>query len=231
MNEYIAAAVDELYLLGIRDIVISPGSRSTTLSMLFCEHKFNVYLNIDERSAGFFALGIAKEKKCPVVLVCTSGSAVAHYLPAMTEAKQSRIPIIILSADRPPELQNVGAPQTINQKNILGEFVNYFEELSIPRQEDFVYPRIVMQKAYLKCLALPRGPVQINIPLREPLVPDLLSLNFEEGRFKNQFEFYEGETIGKCESELSVIYLNSHVQLILLILLHYILLLKVIHIL
>lgn len=80
MNEYIAAAVDELYELGVREAVMSPGSRSTPLSMFFCEHNgFKTYLDIDERSAGFFALGMAKEWHRPVVLVCTSGSAAAHY--------------------------------------------------------------------------------------------------------------------------------------------------------
>ena len=178
MNEYIAVAIDELSLLGIKEAVLSPGSRSTPLSMWFCEHsEIHTYLNIDERSAAFFALGIAKKKNRPVVLVCTSGSAAAHYLPAVTEAKRSRIPLILLTADRPAELQNVGAPQTINQHKIFGEFLNYYEELSIPdEKQQFVYPRIVMQKAYLKCNGMNAGPVQINIPIREPLVPDLNSV-------------------------------------------------------
>ncbi len=192
MNEYLAAAVDELYLLGIRQIVISPGSRSTPLSMLFCERGFEVYLDIDERSAGFFALGIAKEKKHPVVLVCTSGSAVTHYLPAITEAKCSRIPLLIISADRPPELQNVAAPQTINQRNILGDYTNYFEELTIVSNDDFSYPRIVMQKAYLKCLSPLFAPVHINVPIREPLIPNLNAIDFSQGRIHNLFQYFAG---------------------------------------
>lgn len=194
MNEYIASVVDELYELGVREVVISPGSRSTPLSMLFCEYKkYKVYLNIDERSSAFFALGIAKEQYRPVALVCTSGSAVAHYFPAITEARHSRIPLIILTADRPPELQNVGAPQTINQNNIFGGFANYYEELAIPNESNFyTYPRIVMRKAFLKCQGNPKGPAHINIPLREPLVPELDQKYFEYGRDDIPFHFESG---------------------------------------
>ena len=102
MNEYIAALVDEFAQLGITYAVFSPGSRSTTMAMLFREHgDFETYMNIDERSAGFMALGIAKAHRKPVILVCTSGSAVAHYMPAVLEAQYSGVPLIILSADRP----------------------------------------------------------------------------------------------------------------------------------
>lgn len=194
MNEYIALAVDELYRLGLREIVLSPGSRSTPLSMLFCEYKkFKVYLDIDERSAAFFALGISKEFSRPVILVCTSGSAAGHYLPAVMEAKYSRIPLIILTADRPPELQNVGAPQTINQNNIFGGFVNYNEELSVPDEKNYyTYPRIVMRKAFLKCQGVVKGPVQINIPLCEPLVPELNEVYFNSGRSPISFQYLSG---------------------------------------
>lgn len=194
MNEYIAAAVDELYELGVREVVISPGSRSTPLAMLFCEHSFKVYVNIDERSAAFFALGIAKEFKRPVVLVCTSGSAVAHYFPAVIEAKHSRVPLIILTADRPSELQRVGAPQTIDQNKLYGDFLKYYEELAIPEEKLlYTYPRMVMRKAYLYCQGIPKGPVQINIPLREPLVPELKEKYFQAGRDKKAFQFLSGK--------------------------------------
>lgn len=195
-NHYMAAIVDELYQLGIREAVLSPGSRSTPLSMLFCKYgKFKVFLNIDERSAGFFALGIGKEHNRPVVLVCTSGSAAAHYYPAVAEARYSRIPLLILTADRPPELQNIGAPQTMNQSSMFGTFVNYYEELSIPgKGELFTYPRMVMRKAYLKCQGAPKGPVQINVPVREPLVPELNQEWFEQGRSKLPFVFHTGSS-------------------------------------
>ncbi len=184
MNEYIAALVDEFYQLGVRHAVFSPGSRSTTMAMLFKEHEgFETYMNIDERSASFMALGIAKAHKEPTVLVCTSGSAVAHYLPAVLEAQYSRVPLIILSADRPHTLLHVGAPQTVDQHKIFGTAVNYYEELAVPQEAHYyTYPRQVARKAYMKAMDTKKGPVHINVPLFEPLVPELSRNHFEAGR-------------------------------------------------
>lgn len=184
MNEYIAALVDEFYQLGVRHAVFSPGSRSTTMAMLFKEHEgFETYMNIDERSASFMALGIAKAHKEPTVLVCTSGSAVAHYLPAILEAQYSGIPLIVLSADRPHTLLHVGAPQTVDQHKIFGTTVNYFEELAVPQESHYyTYPRQVARKAYMKAMDTKKGPVHINVPLFEPLVPELSRNHFEAGR-------------------------------------------------
>lgn len=184
MNEYIAALVDEFYQLGVRHAVFSPGSRSTTMAMLFKEHEgFETYMNIDERSASFMALGIAKAHKEPTVLVCTSGSAVAHYLPAVLEAQYSGVPLIILSADRPHTLLHVGAPQTVDQHKIFGTAVNYFEELAVPQESHYyTYPRQVARKSYMKAMDTKKGPVHINVPLFEPLVPELDSKHFEAGR-------------------------------------------------
>lgn len=184
MNEYIAALVDEFYQLGVRHAVFSPGSRSTTMAMLFKEHEgFETYMNIDERSAGFMALGIAKAHKEPTVLVCTSGSAVAHYLPAILEAQYSGIPLIVLSADRPHTLLHVGAPQTVDQHKIFGTAVNYFEELAVPQESHYyTYPRQVARKSYMKAMDTKKGPVHINVPLFEPLVPELSRNHFEAGR-------------------------------------------------
>ena len=184
MNEYIAALVDEFYQLGVRHAVFSPGSRSTTMAMLFKEHEgFETYMNIDERSASFMALGIAKAHKEPTVLVCTSGSAVAHYLPAILEAQYSGIPLIVLSADRPHTLLHVGAPQTVDQHKIFGTAVNYFEELAVPQESHYyTYPRQVARKAYMKAMDTKKGPVHINVPLFEPLVPELSRNHFEAGR-------------------------------------------------
>lgn len=184
MNEYIAALVDEFYQLGVRHAVFSPGSRSTTMAMLFKEHEgFGTYMNIDERSAGFMALGIAKAHKEPTVLVCTSGSAVAHYLPAILEAQYSGVPLIVLSADRPHTLLHVGAPQTVDQHKIFGSAVNYFEELAVPQESHYyTYPRQVARKAYMKAMDTKKGPVHINVPLFEPLVPELSRNHFEAGR-------------------------------------------------
>lgn len=184
MNEYIAALVDEFYQLGVRHAVFSPGSRSTTMAMLFKEHEgFETYMNIDERSASFMALGIAKARKEPTVLVCTSGSAVAHYLPAILEAQYSGVPLIVLSADRPHTLLHVGAPQTVDQHKIFGTAVNYFEELAVPQESHYyTYPRQVARKAYMKAMDTKKGPVHINVPLFEPLVPELSRNHFEAGR-------------------------------------------------
>ena len=184
MNEYIAALVDEFYRLGVRHAVFSPGSRSTTMAMLFTEYEgFETYMNIDERSASFMALGIAKAHKEPTVLVCTSGSAVAHYLPAMLEAQYSGVPLIVLSADRPHTLLHVGAPQTVDQQKIFGTAVNYYEELAVPQEDHYyTYPRQVARKAYMKAMDTKKGPVHINVPLFEPLVPELDCKHFEAGR-------------------------------------------------
>ena len=184
MNEYIAALVDELYQLGVRHAVFSPGSRSTTMAMLFTEYEgFETYMNIDERSASFMALGIAKAHKKPTVLVCTSGSAVAHYLPAILEAQYSGVPLIVLSADRPHTLLHVGAPQTVDQQKIFGTAVNYYEELAVPQEAHYyTYPRQVARKAYMKAMDTKKGPVHINVPLFEPLVPELDRKHFEAGR-------------------------------------------------
>ena len=107
--------------LGLRHAVISPGSRSTPLATAFAvEDRITCHVVHDERSAGFFALGIAKQSGIPAALICTSGTAAANYLPAVVEASQARVPLLVLTADRPPELRGVGAPQTIDQVGIYG---------------------------------------------------------------------------------------------------------------
>ena len=197
MNEYIASLVDELHQLGVRHAVFSPGSRSTTLAMLFQSHGgFHTYMNIDERSAGFMALGIAKAQGEPAVLVCTSGSALTHYGPAVVEAKHSGVPMIILSADRPYTLQQVGAPQTIDQQRYFGTAVNYYEELSVPSESHYyTYPRQVARRAYLKANDHKLGPVHINVPLFEPLVPNREEEYFIQGRSEKVFRLVKHEEI------------------------------------
>lgn len=205
-NEYLAAFVDELFNMGVREAVFSPGSRSTALALLFEEYKkFETYVDIDERSAAFFALGIAKAKLRPVVLVCTSGSAGAHHFPAILEAKMSRVPLIILTADRPVELQYVGAPQTVDQTHFFGQFVNHYENLERPQESNFwTYPRQVAQRAFLAAVKPSAAPVQINVPLRDPLVPELLPENYEKGRAKHRFNFILGQTIAAHEIDETI---------------------------
>ena len=215
MNEYIAALVDEFYQLGVRHAVFSPGSRSTTMAMLFKEHEgFETYMNIDERSASFMALGIAKAHKEPTVLVCTSGSAVAHYLPAILEAQYSGIPLIVLSADRPHTLLHVGAPQTVDQHKIFGTTVNYFEELAVPQESHYyTYPRQVARKAYMKAMDTKKGPVHINVPLFEPLVPELSRNHFEAGRSSFKVVKPNYSSVFGCDNRNNLTHINNAIDI------------------
>ena len=211
MNEYIASLVDEFYQLGVRHAVFSPGSRSTTMAMLFKEHEgFETYMNIDERSASFMALGIAKAHKEPTVLVCTSGSAVAHYLPAVLEAQYSGVPLIVLSADRPHTLLHVGAPQTVDQHKIFGTAVNYYEELAVPQESHYyTYPRQVARKAYMKAMDTKKGPVHINVPLFEPLVPELSRNHFEAGRSSFKVVKPNYSSVFGCDNRNNLTHINN----------------------
>ena len=215
MNEYIAALVDEFYQLGVRHAVFSPGSRSTTMAMLFKEHEgFETYMNIDERSASFMALGIAKAHKEPTVLVCTSGSAVAHYLPAVLEAQYTGVPLIVLSADRPHTLLRVGAPQTVDQHKIFGTAVNYFEELAVPQESHYyTYPRQVARKSYMKAMDTKKGPVHINVPLFEPLVPELSRNHFEAGRSSFKVVKPNYGSVFDCRHENDLTHINNAVDI------------------
>ncbi|MFW6353353.1 MAG: 2-succinyl-5-enolpyruvyl-6-hydroxy-3-cyclohexene-1-carboxylic-acid synthase [Verrucomicrobiota bacterium] len=157
---------------GVEEAVISPGSRSTPLTVGLARHpRLNSRVILDERSAGFFALGLARARRQPVVLVCTSGSAVANYLPAVVEAAESGIPLILLTADRPPELRHRQAGQTIDQVKLFGTAVRWFAEAPVPDSK----PRILHAWRDLLGQAIDRsqgacpGPVQINCPFREPL--------------------------------------------------------------
>lgn len=176
LTQYVANFIDELVKSGVKDAVISPGSRSTPLAMLIAEHpKMKEWVLIDERSAAFFALGIAKETNRPVVIVCTSGTAAANYYPAIIEAKYSRVPLLVLTADRPHELRDVGASQTINQLNMYGDFVKYFQEMALPESTDSMidYVRSRASRAVIKANSGNKGPVHLNFPFREPLIPNL----------------------------------------------------------
>jgi 2-succinyl-5-enolpyruvyl-6-hydroxy-3-cyclohexene-1-carboxylate synthase len=147
-----------------------------------------VWMHVDERSAAFFALGMAKTCQKPVALVCSSGTAVANYLPAVIEACYSRIPLLLITADRPHELRAVGAPQTIDQIGIFGHFVKLFVELAEPESSLTLlkYARTVATRAAATASCGPRGPVHLNFPFREPLVPDLNAPTLWQGRRENQ---------------------------------------------
>lgn len=154
----------------VTDVVVSPGSRSTPLVVAFAASDATAHVVLDERAAGFFALGLARTSGRPVALVCTSGSAAAHYLPAIIEACASEVPLIVLSADRPAELQGVGAGQTIDQVRLFGTHVRASFELTAPVAGSS--PRwleTVAAKALDACVTAPRGPVHLNCPFRKPL--------------------------------------------------------------
>jgi 2-succinyl-5-enolpyruvyl-6-hydroxy-3-cyclohexene-1-carboxylate synthase len=175
-TQYVANFVDELVCSGVEKVVISPGSRSTPLAILMAEHpKLTCYINIDERSAGFFALGIAKSQNKPVALLCTSGTAAANYYPAIVEAHYSRVPLLVLTADRPHELRDVGAPQAIDQIHMYGKYAKWFVDLALPeeRQGMLRYVRTVAGRAVGTAATSPAGVVHLNFPLREPLVPNI----------------------------------------------------------
>ncbi|MCJ7842707.1 2-succinyl-5-enolpyruvyl-6-hydroxy-3-cyclohexene-1-carboxylic-acid synthase [Lederbergia sp. NSJ-179] len=183
MTQYLAAFITGLVQTGVRDVVISPGSRSTPLALLMVEHReLNTYIHIDERSAGFFALGLAKASKSPVALLCTSGTAAANYYPAVIEANLSRVPLIILTADRPHELRDVGAPQAINQLQLYGQHVKWFVEMALPEKsiEQMAYSKMMARRAVKECTSSVSGPVHVNFPLREPLLPALDPYPFPE---------------------------------------------------
>ncbi|AWC30286.1 2-succinyl-5-enolpyruvyl-6-hydroxy-3-cyclohexene-1-carboxylic-acid synthase [Bacillus cytotoxicus] len=175
LSYYLGAFVDELARLNVCDIVISPGSRSTPLALLMEQHEqIKTYLHVDERSAAFFALGMAKAKKQPVAILCTSGTAAANYYPAICEAYHARVPLLVLTADRPHELRDVGAPQAMNQFNLYGSFVKQFMEMALPeaREPMYQYVRMAAGRAVASASFAPMGPVHMNFPLREPLIPD-----------------------------------------------------------
>ncbi|WP_431804428.1 2-succinyl-5-enolpyruvyl-6-hydroxy-3-cyclohexene-1-carboxylic-acid synthase [Halobacillus andaensis] len=173
LTKYMTNFVDQLSYSGVQDVVISPGSRSTPLALTFREHgEFKYWINLDERSAAFFALGIAKEQQKPVALVCTSGTAAANYYPAIVEAYYSRVPLLVLTADRPHELRDVGAPQAIEQNHMFGGYVKWFHDLALPEDRLVPYVRKQALRAISESASGHPGPVHLNIPLREPLVPD-----------------------------------------------------------
>lgn len=172
------ALVDELVRAGVREAVLCPGSRNAPLS--FALHaadaagRLRLHVRIDERTAGFLALGLAKASGGPVPVVTTSGTATANLHPAVVEADYSRVPLIVLTADRPAELRGVGANQTIDQTRLYGVSTPHFTELSVDTHPDEVARRGAVRDALVAATGPHRpGPVHLNVAFRDPLVPDL----------------------------------------------------------
>ena len=166
---------------GVEEAIICPGSRSAPLVYAFSQMAgINCRSVVDERSAGFVALGLAQQSKRPVVLICTSGTALLNFFPAVAEAHYQKIPLLILSADRPPELLNQQDGQMIMQKAVFGKHVNASHELLCfdEGKVDFALTeRIVLGALYETILPSGKGPVHINVPLREPLYPKEIKPN------------------------------------------------------
>lgn len=172
---YAGAFVDELQRAGVRNVVICPGSRSTPLAMAFAEQvAVRVWMHVDERSAAYFGLGMAKQLRQPVALLCTSGTAAANFLPALVEATLTRVPLLVLTADRPHELRDNGAPQSIDQNRLFGTYAKWFVEAALPEATDTAlrYIRTLAARASALTQASPAGPVHLNFPFREPLTPE-----------------------------------------------------------
>lgn len=203
---YVSAFFDELIRCGVEDVVVSPGSRSTALSMVAHASQMELYVDVDERGAAFFALGLARAKQKPVAVICTSGTALANYYPAVVEAESSRIPLIVLSGDRPQRLQHVGAPQTFDQLKAFSDHVEGFWNMPEPSVDPKViaYARQIAREA---CIAVgaagvSRGPVHINFPFDEPLKPDLSVEGSGEGLF----------SVGRIDTPMPAL-MSAHTEL------------------
>lgn len=161
---------------GITDAVVSPGSRSMPLALTVgATAGLGTWVRIDERSAGYLALGLAKGSGRAVLLVCTSGTAAANYLPAVVEAHYSGVPLVVLTADRPPELRSWGAGQTIDQHRLYGSHVRWFCETPVPSElpvdQAVRWFGVVAARAVEQATGSNPGPVHLNMPFREPLEP------------------------------------------------------------
>lgn len=185
LTEYVYLVTETLLNCGVSRAVISPGSRSTPLAYAFSSvDGLETYMHTDERSAAYYALGLAKATGQPVVLLCTSGTAASNYHPAITEAYYARVPLIVITADRPHELREVGAPQAIDQIRMFGSHVKESVDFPIPEDNDemlrYVEQRIV--RLLSAATLAPSGPVHLNMPFREPLLVD-----FEHRRLQTTF--------------------------------------------
>jgi len=168
------AFVDQLAHHGVRLACIAPGSRSAPLVIALARHGgIDVRVHLDERAAAFYALGRAKATGEPAIVACTSGTAAANFLPAVVEASQGCVPLIVLTADRPPELRGTGANQTIVQPDLYGVYPRWAVDAPVPAVSEGAARawRELAARAFTAAAGWPAGPVHVNLPFREPLVP------------------------------------------------------------
>lgn len=199
LTEYVSAFTHSLVEQGVKDVVISPGSRSTPLAYACMKQDgLTTYRQIDERSAAYFALGLAKASGKPAMLLCTSGTAAANYFPAVVEAYYARVPLFVVTADRPHELREVGAPQAIDQVQLFGGHVKWSTDLPMPETENqLAFLTRHLHRAMQNAMTSPQGPVHINVPFREPL-----RIDFEQDYVSNhEIAHFGGELSLRLESQ------------------------------
>lgn len=174
LGAFVWTFADALARSGVRHVCVCPGSRSTPLALAFDRHPaLRVWMHLDERSAAFFALGLAKALREPVAALSTSGTAAVNFAPAVAEARYGRVPLIALTADRPPELREVGALQTIDQARLYGSHARWFWDMPLPDATGVAlrHAAVCAVRAVERALGPPAGPVHLNFPFREPLIP------------------------------------------------------------
>lgn len=192
-----SVAVETLARLGLKTVVTCPGSRSTPLTFAFARHPTIEALSIlDERSAAFFALGCAKRQHRPVALVCTSGTAGANFYPAVIEAYESGVPLLLFTADRPPEMRGCAAGQTIDQQKLYGDFTKHSSELAVPVASlpMLAYLRQTLVSGWGQAIAALAGPVHYNCPFRDPLPPIPESDSHAQSSLHDVEKVFQSET-------------------------------------
>ncbi len=174
LGRYCGTFVDELVAAGVENVCLCPGSRSTPLALTFARHPgIKLWTHLDERSCAYFALGMAKASGKPVAILCSSGTAAVNFAPAVVEAFHAHVPLIVITADRPPELQGLGSNQTIDQVNLYGSAAKWFVNMPLPEASEHLlrYVRMTADRAVSTALQGARGPVHLNFQFREPLLP------------------------------------------------------------
>ncbi len=194
------AFIDELARCGLEHVCICPGSRSSPLAIAFARHPgIRTWVHLDERSASFFALGMARASGKPVAIVCSSGTASANFFPAVVEARYGSVPLVVLTADRPPEMVDWGALQTIDQTRMYGSHAKWSVNMPPPEAttEMMSYTRSVACRAYFSAGSTPAGPVHVDFPFREPLEPVAAPGDFPTSVPEQEMEAWQGREDGK----------------------------------